>query len=135
MVKLLASAAVYFGLVFAAAFALGALRVTVVVPRLGTLMAVLIEVPIVLGISWIVCRQVVRLFDVPSEWLPRLVMGILAFILLMIAEPAIAIFGFGRSLAQYLGEFQSTAGLIGLLGQIAFALIPVGQVLRRDSRN
>ena len=130
MVILLASAAVYFGLVFAAAFALGALRVTVVVPRLGTLMAVLIEVPIVLGISWIVCRQVVRLFDVPSEWLPRLVMGILAFILLMIAEPAIAIFGFGRSLTQYFGEFRTTAGLIGLLGQIAFALIPVGQVFR-----
>ena len=130
MVKLLASAAVYFGLVFAAAFALGALRVTVVVPRLGTLMAVLIEVPIVLGISWIVCRHVVRLFNVPGEWRPRLAMGILAFMLLMIAEPAIAIFGFGRSLTQYFGEFRTTAGLIGLLGQIAFALIPVGQVFR-----
>ena len=130
MVKLLASAAVYFGLVFAAAFALGALRVTVVVPRLGTLMAVLIEVPIELGISWFVCSQVVRFFDVPSEWRPRLVMGILAFMLLMIAEPAIAIFGFGRSLIQYFGEFRSTAGLIGLLGQIAFALVPVGQVFR-----
>ena len=130
MVKILASASVYFGMVFAAAFVLGALRVTVVVPRLGTLMAVLIEVPIVLGISWIVCRHVVRWFDVPGEWRPRLAMGILAFMLLMIAEPAIAIFGFGRSLTQYFGEFQSTAGLIGLLGQIAFALIPVGQVFR-----
>ena len=135
MMKILASAAVYFGMVFAAAFVLGALRVTVVVPRLGTLMAVLIEVPIVLGISWFVCSQVVRFFDVPSEWRPRLVMGILAFMLLMIAEPTIAIFGFGRSLTQYLGEFRSTAGLIGLLGQIAFAIIPVGQVFRRDSRN
>ena len=135
MVKVLANAAIYFGMVFAAAFALGALRVTVVVPRVGALVAVLIEVPIVLGISWIACRHVVRWFEVPSEWRPRLAMGILAFMLLMIAEPAIAIFGFGRSLAQYLGEFQSTAGLIGLLGQIAFALIPVGQVLRRDSRN
>jgi len=126
-VNVLASAAVYFAVVFAAAFALGALRVTVVVPRLGTLMAVLIEVPIVLGVSWLVCRQVVHWFGIPNEWLPRLRMGALAFLFLMIAEPAIAILGFGRSLTQYAAEFSSTAGLIGLLGQIAFALIPLLQ--------
>ena len=125
-----ASAAAYFAIVFIAAFALGAFRVTVIAPRLGTLTAVLIELPIVLGVSWIVCAQVVRLFDVPNAWLPRLLMGGLAFLLLMIAEPAIAIFGFGRSLAQYFSGFRSTAGLIGLIGQIAFALIPLVQVLR-----
>ena len=130
MTQVLVSASVYFTIVFVAAFALGALRVMVIAPRLGTLAAVLIEVPIVLGVSWVVCVQVVRLFDVPNEWLPRLLMGVLAFLLLMIAEPAIAIFGFGGSLTQYSAGFRSTAGLIGLLGQIAFALIPLVQALR-----
>ena len=130
MTQVLVSASVYFTIVFVAAFALGALRVMVIAPRLGTLAAVLIEVPIVLGVSWVVCVQVVRLFDVPNEWLPRLLMGVMAFLLLMIAEPAIAIFGFGGSLTQYFAGFRSTAGLIGLLGQIAFALIPLVQALR-----
>jgi hypothetical protein len=129
-IVMLVSAAVYFTIVFVMAFALGALRVIVIAPRLGTLVAVLLEVPIVLGVSWVVCVQVVSLFDVPNEWLPRLLMGGLAFLLLMIAEPAIAIFGFRGSLTQYLGGFRSTAGLIGLLGQIAFALIPFVQSLR-----
>jgi hypothetical protein len=130
MTQVLVSASVYFTIVFVAAFALGALRVMVIAPHLGTLAAVLIEVPIMLGVSWVVCVQVVRLFDVPNEWLPRLLMGVLAFLLLMIAEPAIAIFGFGGSLTQYLAGVRSTAGLIGLLGQIAFALIPLVQALR-----
>ena len=130
MAQVPGSAALYFTIVFGAAFALGALRVTVIAPRLGTLTAVLIEVPIVLGVSWLVCGQVVRFFDVPNEWLPRLLMGGLAFLLLMLAEPAIAIFGFGRSLSQYFAGFRSPAGLIGMLGHIAFALIPLVQTLR-----
>ena len=130
MSQIVSSAVAYFAVVFAAAFALGALRVTVVAPRLGTLMAVLIELPIVLVVSWLVSRQVVYLFNVPNEWLPRFLMGALAFLLLMMAEPAIAVFGFGRSFTQYFAAFQSTAGLIGLLGQIAFALIPLIQTFR-----
>ena len=130
MSQILTSAAAYFAVVFAAAFALGVLRVTVIAPRVGALMAVLIELPIVLVVSWLVSRQVVYLFNVPKEWLPHFLMGALAFLFLMIAEPAIAIFGFGRSFTQYFAAFQSRAGIIGLLGQIAFGLIPLIQTFR-----
>ena len=130
MPQVLWSGALYFAIVFIAAFALGVLRVTVIAPRLGDIKAVLIEVPIMLGIAWFVCSQVVHQFEVPSEWLPRLVMGTSAFLLLMVAEPSIAVFGLGRTLALYFGTFRSTAGIIGLLGQIAFALIPLVQSYR-----
>ena len=129
MRQVLGSAVVYFAVVFVAAFALGALRVTAIAPRLGELMAVLIEVPIVLGLSWFVCSRVVRYFEVPNAWAPRLAMGTVAFLLLMIAEPGIAVFGFGSTLSNYFAAFKSTAAIIGLLGQIAFALIPITQSL------
>lgn len=124
------SAVIYFAVVFVAAFALGVLRVTAIAPRLGELTAVLIEMPILLGISWVVCSQVVQYFEVPNEWVPRLVMGALAFLLLMAIEPSIAVFGFGRTIADYWKAFRSVAGIIGLLGQIAFAFIPLVQALR-----
>ena len=127
MARLAESAALYFMIVFVAAFALGALRVSFIAPRFGAVAAVSMEVPITLVLSWFVCSQVMRLFEIPNEWLPRLVIGALAFVLLMIAEPATAILGFGRSVREYFETFQSTAGLIGLIGQIAFALIPLVQ--------
>ncbi len=130
MLQVLWSGALYFAIVFVTAFGLGVLRVSVVAPRLGDVIAVLIELPIMLAVSWLVCSQVVYYFEVPNWWVPRLVMGAVAFLLLMVAEPCVAVFGFGRTLAQYFGTFGSTAAIIGLLGQIAFALIPLAQSLR-----
>jgi len=50
----------YFSLVFAVAFLLGALRVLFVDPRLGPLQAVLLEVPLVLAVSWLVAGRCLR---------------------------------------------------------------------------
>ncbi len=45
----------YFGLVFALGFILGTLRVLVLEPRLGSTGAVLLELPVMLAASWLLC--------------------------------------------------------------------------------
>ena len=55
----------YFGIVFATGFALGTLRVLAVTPRLGENAAVLLELPIILTLSWVACRWLISRFDVP----------------------------------------------------------------------
>jgi hypothetical protein len=95
--------------------------------RLGETTAVLFELPIMLALSWIVCRWLARHFDVPKAVTARLTMGFLAFALLMTAETALSIFGFGRTLAQHLASYHSTAAQLGLSAQIAFAAFPVIQ--------
>jgi hypothetical protein len=116
-------ALVYVATVFAAAFVLGTLRVLLVTPRLGELAAVTLEVPMVLGLSWLVAGRVLRRWPLPRPG-QRLAMGGLAFALLMLAETVLGITLFGRSLAGILAAMATLPGLVGLAGQIAFGLVP-----------
>jgi hypothetical protein len=123
--------ALYFAIVFAAGFVLGALRVTVLMPLMGELPAVVLELPIILFISWTVCRKLVAEFSVPPMTSTRAAMGALAFGLLMLAELGLAFLVFDRSGAAYLADLQSAPGLLGLAGQIAFAFIPLSLLRQR----
>lgn len=114
----------YTLVVFAIAFALGALRVTLVVPRVGELVAVLLETPLVLAVSWWASRACVRRYAVSAHAPARLLMGAIAFTLLMLFELSLSVLVLGESLAHYLARLASTAGLVGLAAQGAFALIP-----------
>lgn len=128
--RALKAGALYFALVFAAGFALGAIRVLLVVPYLDEFTAVLLELPLMLGISWLVCGWVVTRLQVPSTTTARFVMGALAFGLLIAAEILLSVVGFDRSMEEYLHHFGTPQGLLGLTGQLAFALMPL--VRRRD---
>jgi hypothetical protein len=122
-------ACVYFGIVFAVAFTLGVLRVTIIVPLLGALAAVAIEVPIVLAVSWAVAGWIATWWHRPRlQWLT---MGLLAFAMLMVAEVALSTVLFAQSLAQFFQAIATAPGALGLAGQIGFALIPA---LRRQIR-
>ena len=125
--------ALYFAIVFAAGFVLGALRVTVLMPLICELPAVALELPIILFISWIVCRRLVARFSVPAMALHRAAMGALAFGLLMLAELGLSVLVFDRSGAEYLAHLQTAPGLLGLAGQIVFASMPLG-LLRHQQR-
>lgn len=115
------AAGVYFGVVFAAAFALGVLRVGVMAPALGQLAAVAVEVPVVLALSWIVAGRVLRRW--PLDLPGRLAMGALAFALLMAAEASLAL-ALGQALAGFVAAMAAPAGALGLAGQIGFAILP-----------
>jgi hypothetical protein len=118
---------VYFGIVFAVAFALGTVRVLVLVPTLGELAAVLAELPILLVVSWMVCSWAIARFDVPATVQSRLIMGGVAFTVLMIAELGGSMIGFGRTLSQYIEQYRTVSGVLGLTGQVLFAAIPLIQ--------
>ena len=115
----------YFAIVFAAGFVLGTLRVIVLMRFTGELTAVALELPIILIISWLVCRRLISRFSVPAIISLRLAMGALAFCLLMLAELGLSVFAFNRSGAEYLAHLQTAPGCLGLAGQIAFALFPL----------
>jgi hypothetical protein len=114
-------ALIYFAAVFAGAFALGVLRVTVIVPLTGPLIAVALEVPVVLSLSWGVAGWVLRRW--PLDISGRLAMGALAFGLLMLAEAALATI-LGQSLRAFLQAMATPAGALGLAGQVGFAVLP-----------
>ncbi len=116
--------AAYFAIVFAAGFVLGTLRTLFLAPRLGELFAVVLELPVMLAVSWVACGWVLVRFTVPSDTGPRLGMGGVAFGLLMLAELALSVGVFGRSVSEYADALATPHGLIGLGGQVIFGLLP-----------
>ena len=126
-----AAGVTYFAVVFGAGFALGTVRVLLLVPQLGELLATLIELPIMLAISWIACAKIIARFEVPPRIPARLTMGAVAFALLMLAELTLSLTLFGRSLGEFAQALSTPYGMIGLSGQVLFGLIPIIQMKRQ----
>ena len=114
----------YFLAVFAIGFALGTLRVLFVAPRLGESTAVLLELPLMLAAAWLVCGHLLRRRPLPCLG-ERALMGATAFALLMLAEAALSLLLFDRSLAEHLALYAETPQLLGLAGQVLFGLFPL----------
>lgn len=112
----------YFLAVFAAGFALGTLRVLVVAPRLGETWAVLAELPLMLGLAWMVSRRLLRGGADSSE---RAIMGLGALVLLLAAELGLGRLLSGASPAETARHWLSPPGALGLAGQGVFALLPL----------
>jgi hypothetical protein len=110
--------------VFVFAFAVGTIRVTLVAPRLGTPLAVIIEAPIVLAVSWRVSLWCTRRFNVSRDARARILMGAAAFAVLMLLELGFSVLVFGETVSHYIAKFTSTPGVIGLLMQGCFATLP-----------
>ena len=119
----------YFAIVFPIAFAFGIFRTLVLVPAIGKMAAVSIELPFLLAVSWMGALWLVGRFDVAASLPARLIMGGVAFAVLMVAEACLAVFVFGQTVMQYLETFQGAAAYVGLAGQIAFAALPSVQLL------
>ena len=124
----------YALIVFAAGFCLGALRTLALAPRIGPTLAVLLETPIILAVSWIVARWCTRRFGVGATTPERAAMGVIAFVVLMGAELVMALLLFQRPFAAYLASFATASGAIGLVAQLGFAAIPWVQARVADGR-
>jgi hypothetical protein len=120
----------YFALVFALGFLLGTARTLFVqdAPGAGRLLGVLIELPIMLGASWFLCRYVIRRYEVVPTVSARAVMGGLAFALLLLAELLVGTLLFGRTPAAHFALYREASYAIGLAAQIGFALMPLFQL-------
>ena len=122
--------ALYAAVAFLIGFIFGTLRLMVLVPVLGDLTAVLLELPFILLASWFVCRWCVDRLGVCRSAQARALMSVVAFVVLMVVEFGLAI-TLGRPLVDQLAGFASPAGVIGLTAQVVFGLFPVVQVWRR----
>lgn len=124
----------YFALVFVAGFVLGAIRTFLLTPVLGDTFAVLVELPAMLLISWVVSRDTISRLGVPREVPTGLMMGAVAFALLLVAEAMADRFLAGCGLAEHFRAYEFAPGLLGLGAQILFALFPALQMLWAGSR-
>lgn len=121
---MLTPASLYFALTFAAGFALGAVRMLIVAPRVGEVGAVLIECPFILFASFLVARWVLSRFAPEAAAWRRVQIGLIAFAMLMIAELSMsALRGIGPR--AFAASLLTTAGALGLAAQLLFALIPL----------
>jgi hypothetical protein len=120
---MLKPALLYFAITFAAGFILGTIRTLIVAPRLGEVAAVLIECPFMLLASFLVARWVLEHCAHDANASRRLLIGLLAFAMLMCAELLMA-WVFNRSPREYGASLLTTAGAIGLAAQSVFAIIP-----------
>ena len=134
MMRAIAAGAVYFLLVFALGFALGTLRTLFVAdaPGKGRLLGVLIELPIMLITSWLICAAVIRRLRVPADAASRLLMGGIALLSLLLAEMLVGVLLFDRTPAAHFALYREASYALGLAAQIAFAAFPVIQGSRRQ---
>lgn len=132
LTPILLAGGAYFAMVFALGFLLGALRTLFVAdaPSGGRLLGVLIELPIMLVASWVLCGFAIRRFDVPATFSARALMGGLAFVLLLLAELMVGALLFGRSVAEHVALYAETSYALGLAAQFGFALMPAIQLWR-----
>lgn len=127
---ILRAAVTYWALVFAVGFVLGTVRTLWLAPAVGPLAAVAIELPLILAVSWLAARRVLRWWPPQSEG-AALAMGGIAFAVLMAAELGLAV-AFGIAPGAWLESLATPPGLLGLAGQIGFALLPWWLYSRRD---
>lgn len=114
----------YWAAIFALGFALGTVRTLWLAPALGDVMAVAAELPVMLAASWLVAARLLARGPVGSGS-AALAMGLIALVLLLGAEAALAALLAGQSGSEWLAGMARPAGALGLAGQIAFALIPL----------
>ncbi len=100
--RVMAAAAAYWAAIFALGFVLGTVRVLWLAPLVGLLAATALELPVMLAASWWTAGRILRGFGVARGGAALL----------------------GQSLAAWLAGLTAPHALLGLAGQVGFALIP-----------
>ncbi|MFC3147444.1 hypothetical protein [Piscinibacterium candidicorallinum] len=126
MHKALLAALGYFALVFGTGFALGAIRVPLLVPRLGVRIAELIEMPVMAVVIVLAARFIARRFGLPTTAAVRLAVGGAALALMVAAELLLAVALQGQTISAYIASRDPVSGSAYLLMLGVFALIPWG---------
>jgi hypothetical protein len=126
----LKAGALYFALVFGAGFVLGPIRILWAVPRFGTRVAELMETPLMLVVTFVAARWIVRRFAVPSRVSSWLGIGGIALGLLLVAEFTLMFWLRGLSIREYLASRDPVSGTVYYVMLGVFAIMPL-LVVRR----
>ena len=114
----------YFAIVFGVGFTLGPIRIFWAVPRFGTRVAELMEMPFMLVAITLAAFWVVRRLSVPSGVWTRLGMGSVALGFLLLAEFGAVLQLRGLTIAEYLGDRDPVSGTVYVLMLGLFAAMP-----------
>jgi hypothetical protein len=115
-------AVAYFAVVFAIGFALGVVRVLVVVPMLGERAAELVEMPLMIAASALAARWLVGRFRLGVG--SAATAGVLALALLVGAEIVVVLGVRGVALAEYVAGRDPVAGTAYVVALGVFMLAP-----------
>jgi hypothetical protein len=121
--KILKAALFYFALVFAAGFALGSIRVPLLVPRYGVRVSELLEMPIMFVVIVFAARHVTRRFSV-QEISTAAGAGAIAFVLLVAAELLLAFAFQGMGVGDYIASRDPVSGTVYFAMLALYALMP-----------
>lgn len=120
--------AFYWAIIFALGFVLGTVRNVWGAEAVGETAFVLVEIPLILLASWFVACWLVRRHHI-TRGSSALVMGAIAFALLMVAELALTLAMAGGNAADgmrtWIASVIAQPGIYGFAGQIIFALMPL----------
>lgn len=125
-------AGLYASIVFAFGFVAGATRVMLIVPTFGPFWSVLAELPVMLALSFLVARRLVRR-SWPLDATDGLKIAVLSFTMLQLMESALAgVLGSGSLVDNLLVYWEdiSPARLVGLAGQVLFSVFPLFIIVR-----
>ena len=126
MKRVLPAGALYFSLVFGAGFVLGALRVLFAVPRFGERAAELMETPVMLVVTVLAARWIVRRFSLPPKPLACLGTGLIALGLMLAAEFLFVLRLRGLTIDQ---DFESRDPVSGTVYMASLGLLAVMPLL------
>jgi hypothetical protein len=132
--RVLKSGLLYFGLVFAAGFALGPVRVLWAIPRFGERTAELMEAPLMLAVIAVTGRWIARRFEEPKTSLRLLGIGLVALVVLLGAELTMVLSLRGLTVSEYLRSRDPVGGSVYVCLLFLFALMPLlaGRVVSRS---
>jgi len=112
---------------FGVGFALGAVRILILLPRLKATASVLLEAPIILTVSWILSKVTTAWLHVQPDIGARALMGGTAFFVLMCAKFALSVTVFRKPASEFVLGFGTLPGAIGLAAQVVFGIFPLVQ--------
>ena len=125
MTSALKAGLVYFGIVFAAGFLMGLVRVPFFVPRYGERVAEIIEMPFMLAVIILAARWLVKRFAFGGEVRRPVIAGIAAAAILIAVEFSVVLRLRGLSPGEYLSTRDPVAGGLYYAMVVIFALAPV----------
>jgi len=122
--RALRAGVVYFALVFGAGFVLGALRVGLLVPRLGVRTAELLEMPVMFCVIFFAAGWLNRRLLADAGARVRLAAGAVALAIAIGAELLLAVAIQKQSPADFITSRDPVSGSVFLAMLIVFALMP-----------
>jgi len=114
----------YALMLFALGFVFGPIREFLLAPRVGPLVAVLIEsVPMIAAMAWLAPR-LARGMELPPRSRARIAMGAAALLIVLLAEMVLAGPMRGLGPAAWLARYTTPDGMVGAALLLVFAAMP-----------